>query len=383
MSKQLANPEFLFRFEGVNDPRLMRKQLYPMNEILFLCINAVLCGYEDWGEIADFGKAKLSWFRKYLPYKNGICSHDTVNRVMGLIDYREFEVFFVSWVESLIGVLGGKMIHIDGKVLRASVEKKLQQTSKSEGGKSAIHLVEAWSSELNFCIGQYKTEDKSNEITAIPALLDMLDIVGCLISIDALGCQKTIASKIINKESDYLFGLKGNQEHLHKAVKELFESPEIDTEVHETAEINRGRFEVRHCRVLSAKLLDTKLLNEWAGLATLIEIEAHRGILKKDDDYSVEYRYYISSKVGSPEFFNKAVRAHWAIENNLHWSMDVQFDEDKSQKQSKNSPQNFALIRRMALNMLKNNGEDSKISINRRKNKCTLSDEYRSSTIRF
>jgi predicted transposase YbfD/YdcC len=383
MSEIQSNPEFLLRFEGVKDPRMMRKQLYPMNEILFLCVNAVLCGYEDWGEIADFGKAKLTWFQKYLPYKNGICSHDTVNRVMGLIDYREFEVFFVSWVESLIGCLGGKMIHIDGKALRASVEKKLQQTSHSEGGKSAIHLVEAWSSELNFCIGQYKTEDKSNEITAIPALLDMLEITDCLVSIDAMGCQKTIATKIKAKKSDYLFGLKGNQERLHEAVKELFKSSQTISEANETAEINRGRVEVRHCRVLPAELLGAEILNEWTGLTTLIEIEAHRGIIKKDDDYSIEHRYYISSKIGSAEFFNKTVRAHWAIENNLHWSMDVQFGEDKSQKQSKNAPQNFALIRRMALNMLKNNGEDAKISINRRKNKCTLSDDYRASTLKF
>lgn len=374
---------FLIRFEGVKDPRKQRKQLYPLNEILFLCVNAVLSGYEEWGEISDFGKAKLPWFRQFLPYKNGICSHDTVNRVMGLIDYREFEQFFVSWVESLLGVLDGKMIHIDGKALRGSVEKKLQQTSHSEGGKSAVHLVEAWSSELNFCIGQYKTEDKSNEITAIPALLDMLEIIGCLVSIDAIGCQKKITSKIIDKEADYLLGLKANQEHLYEAVKLAFASQRTTADTHETAEINRGRFEVKHCRVMSAALLDADLTNGWVGLKTLIEIESHRGICSKEDDYSVELRYYISSKSECAEFFNKAVRSHWSIENNLHWSMDVQFGEDRSQKQSKNAPQNFALVRRIALNLLKNNEEDPKVSIKRRKNKCTLSDEYRLNTLKF
>jgi predicted transposase YbfD/YdcC len=377
------NSTFLTRFEGVNDPRLLRKQLYPLNEILFLCVNAVLCGYEDWDEIADFGKAKITWFRQFLPYKNGICSHDTVNRVMGLIDYREFEQFFVAWVESLVGILNGKMIHIDGKLLCGSVEKKLQQTSHSEGGKSAVHLVSAWSSELNFCLGQYKTEDKSNEITAIPALLDMLEIGGSLISIDAMGCQKKIASKIIDKEGDYLLGLKNNQASLNEAVKLLFEAKKSISEPHETAEINRDRFEVRHCRVLPAKFLPANLINEWPNLTNLIQIEAFRGICSKENDFSVEFRYYISSKNESAEFFNKAVRAHWSIENNLHWALDVQFGEDKSRKKSNNSSQNFALIRKIALNLLKNNSDDSKISIKRRKNKCTLFDDYRFKTLRF
>lgn len=368
---------------GLHDPRIDRKKLYPLTELLFLTVNAVMCGYSEWDEIVDFGEAKLAWFRLYLPYENGISSHDTLNRAIGLLDCREFEVFFVSWMQGLADTLCGKLVDIDGKKLRSSVDKRLQQVAKKDGGKSAVHLVEAWCSELKLCLGQYKTEDKSNEITAIPALLDLLEIQGCLISIDAMGCQKDIAAKIIGKEADYLLGLKGNQEKVHIAVKGLFEQQGSFQTPDFQSDINHGRVENRYCRVLSANLLPEEIRKEWLGLGALIEIRSERVVLSVEGHCSVEYRYYLASRVESSEFYNKMVRGHWGIENQLHWSMDVQFGEDKSRKRAGNAAQNFALIRRLALNLLKTNHDKPKTSIKRRMNKCALSDDYRRNTLRF
>jgi predicted transposase YbfD/YdcC len=372
----------LARFEGITDIRIERKKLYPLNEILFLSISGVVSGYSEWDEIVDFGEEKLEWLRQYLPYKNGIPSHDTVNRVLGLIDYRSFETFFIEWVESLSVSLGGKVINIDGKKLRSSVDKQLQQTSHKEGGKSAIHLVEAWCSEVNLCLGQYKTEDKSNEITAIPALLDLLEIAGSTITIDAMGCQKEIAGKIIKKDADYILGLKDNQPTLYTAVQELFAQQQDfeDSDVQES--FGHGRFDVRHCRTLSAALLDESFRTQWPGLNMLIKIESER-FIQASQQYSLEYRYYLGSKVQSAAQCNEQIRQHWAIENQLHWTMDVTFGEDGSRKRKNNAAQNFGLFRRMALNLLKTNGEKEKVSINRRMNRCALSDKYRENTLKF
>lgn len=375
--------DLLARFEGIKDARVERKKLYQLNEVLFLTISAVLSGYSEWEEIVDFGEAKQGWLRSYLPYANGIPSHDTINRVIGLIDYRDFEAFFISWVEGMVLCVGGKVINIDGKKLRASVDKLLQQKSRNEGGKSAVHLVEAWCSELDLCLGQYKTEDKSNEITAIPALLDILEVSGSMVTIDAMGCQKAIAAKIIDKQADYILGLKGNQETIHNAAKTLFEAQQAGVgDVDEQETVDHGRVEVRRCRTLSAELLDESLRAEWKGLTTLIEIQSERYIIATDQ-YSIEYRYYLGSKIQSAALYNQHVRRHWGIENKLHWSIDVAFGEDKSRKRKGNNAQNFGLIRRIALNLLKTNTDKPKVSLNRKMNKCSLSDEYRRKTLRF
>lgn len=374
--------KLLQQIETVKDARIDRKKLYPLNEILFLTVNAVVCGYSTWEEIFDFGVAKLDWLKGYLPYQNGIPSHDTINRAISLIDYRSFEAFFTAWVDGLITDVEGKLINIDGKKVRSSVDKARQNQPKSEGGKAAIHLVEAWCSELNMCLGQYKTEDKSNEITAIPALLDMLDIGGSTVSLDAMGCQKTIAVKIIEKEGDYIFGLKGNQEKIHDAVVKLFENQTDKMEVDEKITIGHGRVEVRECRVLSASLLPENMQNDWKGLTCLIEICSTR-LIVASNKYSVECRYYLGSKEQGAGDYNCDIRGHWGIENQLHWVMDVIFGEDKSRKRANNAAQNFGIIRRLALNLLKNNGDKPLVSIHRRMNKSVLDDEYRRKTLNF
>lgn len=371
-------------YSSLEDPRINRSKLYPLIEVIFLSISAVISGFEDWEEIADFGKLKLDWLRKYLPYANGIPSHDTVNRVISMLDYRVFEQCFIDWVSMSITLPTGTQICIDGKSLRGSATKTEQQTAHSAGGKSAIHLVHAWCNAFEICLGQYKTEAKSNEITAIPALLELLDICGAILTIDAMGCQKKIAQLIVSKQADYIFGLKDNQEALSLGAYVAFNPEEKRAEPFiftQKEEKNHGRKENRTCRVLSvSELPDFASANEWPGLKSIIEIKSRREIMASGK-VETEVRYYVSSLKSTPEKFNELIRSHWGIENKLHWTLDVVMGEDQSQKQIRNAAQNFSTIRKIALNLLKANQE--KISINRKRNKCALSDHYRDKMLGF
>ena len=373
-------------FDGVPDFRIDRHKKYTISEILFLTLSAVVSGFTEWEEIADFGNEKIDWLRGFYKYENGTPSHDTVNRVISHLDNRAFEERFIRWATQDIRLPDGTVINVDGKKLRGSATKKEQQTPHSEGGKSAVHLVQAWCNELQLCLGQYKTEDKSNEITAIPALLEWLDLRGCIVTIDAMGCQKAIAQQVISQEADYVLGLKGNQSKLKEAVTELFEQAGTINEqelrqeesspehIEEQTGRGHGRLEKRVCRVLPAYLLGEELHMEWPGLQSVVEITAYRHVMSTGQ-FSLERRYYISSlKAGAAEF-NRVVRCHWAIENNLHWSLDVQFKEDQSRKRAHNAAANFGIILRFALGLLKNYPE--KISIKRKRNKSAMSDKYR------
>ena len=372
-------------FEGVPDFRIDRHKKYTLGEILFLTLSAVISGFTEWEEIADFGEEKLGWLRGFYLYENGTPSHDTINRVVSLLDYRAFEEHFIRWATQDIKLPDGTVINVDGKKLRGSATKKEQQTPHSEGGKGAVHLVQAWCNELQLCLGQYKTEDKSNEITAIPALLEWLDVRGCIITIDAMGCQKVIAQQIIKQEADYVLGLKNNHSKLLEDVKGLFEQAGIITEqelqlemepehLQEQTSRGHGRLEKRVCRILPAYLLGEEFQLEWAGLQSIVEITAHRYVMASGQ-FSLERRYYISSLNSGATEFNQIVRSHWAIENNLHWSLDVQFKEDQSRKRAHNAAANFAIILRFALSLLKKYPE--KISIHRKQNKSAMSDKYR------
>jgi predicted transposase YbfD/YdcC len=378
-----ALTSLLDSFRTVEDPRIDRSKLYPLIEVLFLSISAVLSGFEDWDEIADFGEEKLTWLRKYLPYENGIPSHDTLNRVISLIDYRSFEKCFIDWATMDIELPEGTLISIDGKNLRGSATKKELQTPRVQGGKAAIHLLHAWCHEFQMCLAQYKTDTKSNEITAIPAVLDLLEISGCIVSIDAMGCQKSIAEKIAEKNADYIFGLKDNQETLSLAVFTAFEEHHQEAELGKNLQEgqNHGRKEQRVCRVLPANLLpDWAQAADWAGLASIVEIQTRRTIMTSGVT-EIEIRYYVSSLIANSEAFNLLIRSHWNIENQLHWTLDVIFGEDKSRKRVKNAAQNFSTLRKMALNLLK--AQNEKISVNRKRNKCALSDQYREKTFGF
>ncbi len=381
MEGTLPRQQLLEILSQLDDPRSDRHKKYPLLEIVFLTVSAVLSGFEDWDEIVDFGESKLEWLRRYLPYEHGIPSHDTLNRVISLLDYRVFEKCFIDWATLDLVLPNGTIINVDGKRLRGSATKQEQQLPHAQGGKSARHLVHAWCSELQCCLGQYRTESKSNEITAIPALLDLLELNGCIVTIDAMGCQKAIAEQITEQGADYLFGLKDNQEALSLGAFNAFEAAShTPTEVLQR-EQNHGRRETRSCQVLSATDLPPWAGGAgWKALQSIIRVHARREIISTGK-IEEETRYYISSLTGSAAEFNLLIRDHWNIENQLHWSLDVLFGEDASRKRIRNVAENFSTIRKIALNLIKANPE--KISVNRKRNKCALSDEYRDKMLGF
>jgi predicted transposase YbfD/YdcC len=344
----------------------------------------VLCGglfgLSSWEEIADFGKLRLTWFRQFHAYANGAPSHDTLNRVMGLLNPRELEIFLVNWVNGLSVNLSGKMVHIDGKSLRGSVEKRLLNQPLSEGGQRLKHVVCAWSSELSLCLGQYQVEDKTNEIKAIPNLLSLLDLKGSIITIDAMGCQTEIVNQIVAQEADYILALKGNQGNLQKAVVDFFEKADAAT-LEKAVEHDKGhgRVEMRTCSIANAKdVLPAFLLEKWTNLQTIVKIEAKVMVMATQKE-TIETRYYIGSIVERPSWYNTHIRAHWTIENQLNWRLDVIWKEDGRAKQFKNAAQNHALINRIALNIHGKNEE--KISVNRKTKKCLADDGYRENVL--
>jgi len=369
-------------FESLEDPRSAQRVKYPLIEIIFLAVTSVISGANEWEEIVDFGQEKLEWLRRYLKYENGIPAHDTINRVIGMINYRAFEKCFLSWATMSINLPGGVVINLDGKKLRSSATKREQQTAHAQGGKSAVHLVEAWCGAFQMCLAQHKVANKTNEIVAIPIILDWLEIEGCIITIDAMGCQRSIAEKIQGKKADYILALKENQEGLYLGVTGVFDSLGAESEktrYYEQSEQGHGRMEKRVCRTIPVQELpEWALVGKWAGLKQVVEVYAERTVIASGE-FSTEKRYYISSLDCDAMRFNQLIRGHWAIENQLHWAMDVQFGEDASRKRSRNAAENFALIRRIGLNLLK--GYAEKISVGRKMNKCAISDAYREKVI--
>jgi predicted transposase YbfD/YdcC len=333
-------------FSVINDPRIAKKNRHNLIDIIAIAISAVICGADQWTTIEEFAKSKEGWFRQFLELPNGIPSHDTFGRVFSLISPEEFQSCFIGWVRSICGELEG-VVAIDGKTLRRSHDRR--------SNKSAIHVVSAFASENGLVIGQVKTDEKSNEITAIPKLLEKLTLHGCIVTIDAMGCQKAIAEKIIDRGGDYLLALKGNQSNLAEEVEDLFgKADEVDFEgyesdYYETTGKGHGRKEIRRHWTVAAK----GLLSEgakWTKLNTVAVVESERTCNGKT---SSEMRYFISSIENDARTFARGARGHWAVENNLHWVLDVAFREDESRVRIGNAAENFALLRHIALNALK------------------------------
>ncbi len=342
---ELEKMDFLDVFGQLDDPRIDRKKLHPMPEILLLTLCAVICGAESWGDIETFGKSKLDFLRRYLPYEHGIPSDDTLRRFFRAIDTTQFQRLFVEWIRVWLSPeVAGKVVAIDGKTLRGS----------HDGGQSPIHLVSAFASEAGIVLGQVKTSEKSNEITAIPELLEWLDVRGATVTIDAMGCQKAIAEKIIAKGGDYLLALKGNQSGLHDDVRLHFEQPAPASLTRmaraETVDKGHGRIEVRQCRVST----DIDWLRarhpEWKNLGSIVAMASER---LTGDTMTQETRYFISSSQAPAPQMLPAVRLHWGIENQLHWVLDMSFGEDQSRIRKDNAPTNVAIIRHAALNMIR------------------------------
>ena len=328
-------------FGSLPDPRIERRKLHKLQDIIFITIGAAICGCDTWEDIEEWGEIREEWLKTVLELPNGIPSHDTINRVFSLIDPQAFEQCFVQWVKSISEITQGQIISIDGKRLCNSGEN---------GSKSMIHMVSAWGNEQNMVLAQRKVEEKSNEITAIPDLLAMLDVKGCIVTIDAMGCQKTIARDITDRDADYILAVKENQQHLLDDIKEAFEAEQTQQEYSKT-NLGHGRIEKRTCSVIT----NTEWVcneNEWANLSALVRIESERTI-KATAEVQTHVRYYISSRHANAEAFNNAIREHWGIENKLHWSLDVSFNEDESNKKAGHAAENFSYISKIALNLLK------------------------------
>lgn len=328
-------------FAGLTDPRVERTKEHLLEEILFMTIAAVLSGAASWNDIADYGESKRDWLGGFLTLPGGIPSHDTFNRVFSALDPLELENCFLGWVRAVAKLSAGEVVSIDGKAIRGS---------RQAGGKAIVHMVSAWASENNLVLGQRKVDSKSNEITAIPKLLDVLDLQGCVITIDAIGCQKTIANKIVSKQADYILGLKENQGELLENVRDSFQLLPCES-VSQELDCGHGRVEQRLCSVI-ANLSIVERAAQWTSLQSLVRVQAER-FSKSTGAIERETRYYISSLPPQATRINRAIRQHWHIENKLHWVLDVGFREDQSRKRAGHAAQNFSLINRIALNLLK------------------------------
>lgn len=330
-------------FEGLEDPRVERKKLYPLREILFLTLVAVMAGIKGWRGVETFGEGRLDWLRKFMPFKEGIPSHQTIGRVFSLLNPSTMEVTFTQFMMAMTGKKADQIVALDGKTLRRSFDKASSQ--------KPLHILNACATENGLTLGQLLVDCKTNEITAVPELLDSLNLKGATITADALNTQKTIAEKIVSQGNDYVLPAKGNQKALLAEVQDAFKSAEFDP----TSKLNKqvvekghGRIDTRTYFVLSAQNLDAT--QDWKGLQSIgmaITESVRTGKVTK------EVRYYIASFQPDVERFAKAVRGHWAVENGLHWTLDVTFREDESRVRKDHAPRNFSLIRKLALNLLR------------------------------
>lgn len=334
-------------FSVVPDPRLARGQRHRLLDIMVIAVMAVICGALGWTEIEAWAESCEDWLKTFLELPHGIPSADTFARVFSIIDAESFQRCFSKWACAVNEASGGKLIAIDGKTIRRSFNRAAE--------KSAIHLVSAWSVENQIVLGQVKVDDKSNEITAIPRLLDMLTLKGTTVTIDAMGCQTAIALKIIDKGGDYVFSLKGNQETIHEEVKGFFEDERqtgfknLNHDTWEITEKGHGRIEERlYFQTSEVNWMEDK--GKWKALSSIGMVDAKRTIAEKTSE---ETRYFLSSLSQDAEKFAGAVRGHWSIENGLHWCLDVVMNEDQSRIRIKNAAENFSVLRRIALNLLK------------------------------
>lgn len=357
----------------VEDPRSDKNKLYPLQEILLLCICGVVSGADGWEAIADFGRQRLSWLRGFLPFANGIPSQDCLGWVMARLSRRAFQEAFVAWTQSVARLTQGEVVAIDGKTLRRSHDRR--------NGQRAIHMVSAWANANHLSLGQVATEAKSNEITAIPELLDLLELKGCIVSIDAMGCQAAIAERIVAQGADYVLALKDNQPELHEAVKDYFETARSGNFAHvsldtcEHTDASHGRCEVRRCWVVE----DLNTLPEpsrWAGLRSIARVDTER---HHAGQISHETRYYLTTLAPNARQVADAVRAHWGVENRLHWVLDVTFREDESRIRRNHAPANFNTLRQFALNLLRR--EPSAISVKRKRFTAALDDRFRGKVV--
>lgn len=359
-------------FGEIDDPRYHHSPPHLLLDIITIALCAIISGANDWEAVAAFGRAKEAWLRTFLRLPNGIPSADTFERVFAQIDPHQFQASFMRWVAAISHLKAGEVVAIDGKTLRGSDDPR--------NDRKAIHMVSAWASQNHLVLGQVKVDDKSNEITAIPELLRLLALPGCIVTLDALGCQTEIAAQIVAQGADYVLALKENQGHLYREVVRLFNdaltepSRGIPIETAQTIEKGHGRIEKRQAWTISQpdylKYLDPT--GRWAGLETVVRVDSQRQI---NQQHSQETRYYISSLDGEPKLLNTAVRTHWTIENQLHWVLDVAFREDDSRVHRGHAAENLAVLRHIALNLLKQE-RTSKLSFHNKRLRAAWDTDY-------
>lgn len=350
----------LRHFDSLDDPRMDRTRLHRLDDILAIAILAVICGAEGWTDVENFGESKRDWLKTFLHLPHGIPSHDTFGRVFAALDPEAFERCFLAWVQGLIEASGEQGLRIDGKTLRHSFD--------AASSKAAIHMVSVWSSKAELVLSQQATDDKSNEITAIPRLLNLISLHGAVVTIDAMGCQKDIAGRIIQGGGDYILAVKDNHPTLHEELKLLFDEAithrfeGMGYDYHETVEKNRGRLETRRVWV-TREVQWLRDRGEWAGLRSVVRVERERQLLDPAHPGKVrkierEQHHFISSldhrdRGRDAAYFGRHIREHWHVENKLHWSLDVSFAEDASRVRQGHAPENLSRLRRIGLNLLK------------------------------
>jgi predicted transposase YbfD/YdcC len=351
-------------FSVIRDPRVERNKLYPLHEVIVITILAVIALAQGWEDIERYAKAKEAWLRRFLKLENGIPHHDVYRRVMTRLDPEEIERCFMNWVRAIKQDYQREIIAIDGKTVRGHFKS---------GGK-ALHLVSAWATENRLVFGQVKTEEKSNEITAIPTLLEKLALEGCIVTIDAMGCQYKIAEQIVKKKADYLFSLKGNQESLHEDVKEYFEELDFSAPSGENRHIRfnsisthdegHGRIEDRDYAVSDDVEWLIKRHPDWKSIGSIGMVDSSREV---NGEITVERRFFVSSLQADAGQFAKGVRGHWGIENSLHYVLDVAFGEDGSRLRKDKGPENMAILRKLALTVARADTKTKSSIIGRRK----------------
>lgn len=357
-------------FADIEDPRIERTKRHKLIDIITIAICAVICGADSWVGIETYGKAKQVWLKKFLELPNGIPSHDTFARLFARLDSQEFQQCFLAWIKSIAQITNGEVIAIDGKKLKHSYDNQI--------GKSAINIVSAWATHNRLVLGQQKVDGKSNEITAIPELIKLLDIAGCIVTIDAIGCQKNIVSLISQKDGDYIIAVKKNQKSLYQSIELLFKEAisqrllGFQASTYSTSESGHGREEIRHYLMLSNISNQINPEHKWENLESIGMVESVR---TENGKTTVETRYYISSLDLNAKKFGDSVRSHWGIENSLHWVLDVALGEDDSRIRKDNAPQNFAVLRHIAVNLL-GKEKSKKLGIKNKQFLAAMDDNY-------